>query len=147
MKQDETERDARIEAMIKRLTLEKAPASLSARLHRIPDEESRRAPTRKSRWGWLKAGPVPRWALVPAMAAVPLLVIVVMLMQPTQPSQAEIEQARRDLAVAFTYLDKVGVLTGNEIQAVLGGELRHIVKEPLSEHMPFTEQSLKEKST
>ena len=50
-------------------------------------------------------------------------------------------------ACAFTYLDKVGVLTGNEIQAVLGGELRHVVKEPLSEHIPFTEQSLKEKST
>jgi hypothetical protein len=147
MKQDEKERDARIEAMMKGLTLEKAPASLSARLHRIPDEESRRVPARKSRWGWLNGRPAPRWALVPAMAAVPLLVIVVMLMQPSQPSQAEIEQARRDLAVAFTYLDKVGVLTGNEIQAVLGGELRHIVKEPLSEHMPFTEQSLKEKST
>ena len=147
MKKDETDLDARIDKMMKRLTLEKAPASLSARLHRIPDEESRRVPARKSRWGWLKAGPVPKWALAPAMAAVPLLVVVVMLMQPKQPSQAEIEQARRDVAVAFAYLDKVGVLTGNEIQAVVGGELRHIVKEPLSEHMPFTEQSLKEKST
>jgi hypothetical protein len=147
MNKHDKDLDAQIEKMMSKLTLEKAPASLSARLHRIPDEESAKQRSRKSRWSWLKAGPVPKWVLAPAMAAVPLLVIVVLLMQPTQPSQADIEQARRDLAVAFAYLDKVGYRTGNEIQSVLGGELRHVVKGPLSEHIPFTEQSLKEEST
>lgn len=147
MNKDDMDLDAQIEKMMAKLTLENAPASLSARLHRIPDEESRTQRPRNSRWSWLKAGPVPRWILAPAVAAVPLLVIAVMLMQPKQPSRAEIEQARQDLAVAFSYLDKVGYRTGNEIQSVLGRELRHIIKDPLSEHMPFTEQSLKEEST
>jgi hypothetical protein len=84
---------------------------------------------------------------VPAFAAVPLLVAVVMLMQPRQPSPLEVEQARQQLAVAFYYIDKVGYRTGNEIKNVLGDELRHSVKEPLSEHMPFTHQSLKEETT
>ena len=77
----------------------------------------------------------------------PLLVLVITMMQPRQPSPDEIAQARRDLAVAFAYIDKVGLLTGNEIQTVIGTELRHTVKQNLSEHIPFTEQSLKEKST
>lgn len=147
MNKDDKERDAQIEKMMAKLTLEKAPASLSARLHRIPDEQGAKHMPGKSRWSWLRAGPLPRWVLAPAMAAVPLLVAVVVLMQPTQPSRAEIEQARQDLAVAFAYLDKVGYRTGHEIQSILGSELRHVVTDPLSEHMPFTEQSLKEEST
>jgi hypothetical protein len=144
---DDKKLDAQIEAMMEQLTIEKAPASLSFRLNRIPEEESRKERSKASRWSWLKAGSFPRWALVPAFAAVPLLVAVVILMQPKQPSPAEILQARQDLAVAFAYIDKVGHLTGNEIQTVLGAELRHSVKGPLSEHMPFTKQSLKEETT
>jgi hypothetical protein len=68
-------------------------------------------------------------------------------MQDRGPSADEVEQARQDLAVAFAYLDKAGVRTGNEIQNILGSELRHSVKEPLSEHMPFTEQFRKEETT
>ena len=69
------------------------------------------------------------------------------LLLPRQPSQEEIFQARQDLVVAFSYIDKAGVLTGHEIQSVLGGELRHTVKYNLSKSIPFTEQSRKEGTT
>jgi hypothetical protein len=133
---------AQIDALMEQLTVEKAPASLSRRLRRIPREERRE----KNRWSWLTPGQFPRWAMVPAFAAVPLLVLVAVLMQPQQPSPAEVEQARQDLAIAFAYLDKVGYRTGSEIQTILGGELRHSVKGKLSEHIPFTEQSRKEET-
>lgn len=147
MNKDEKTLDAQIEKMMEQLTIEKAPASLSARLNRIPEEESRKERLKERRWSWLRPAAFPRWVMVPAFAAVPLLVAVIMLMQPGQPSPEEIEQARRQLAVAFSYIDKVGYRTGNEIKTVLGDELRNSVKAPLSEHMPFTQQSLKEETT
>lgn len=147
MNRDEQALDAQIEQMMKQLEIEKAPATLTARLHRIPEEESRKPVPGKKGWSWLRGPGFRQWALVPALAAVPLVVIVVMMLQPKQPSHEEIVQARHDLAVAFAYIDKVGLLTGNEIQTVIGTELRHTVKENLSEHIPFTEQSQKEKST
>jgi hypothetical protein len=131
-----------IDAMMEQLTVEKAPASLSRRLKRIPREQRRK----ENRWSWLSLGQFPRWAMAPAFAAVPLLVVAVVLMQPRQPSPADVEQARQDLAVAFAYLDKVGYRAGNEIQTVVGGELRHSVKDKLSKHIPFTEQSRKEET-
>jgi hypothetical protein len=134
--------EAQIDAVMEQLTIEKAPAGLSRRLQRIPRDERRK----DNRWSWLMPGQFPRWAMAPAFAAVPLLVLAVVLMQPRQPSPADVEQARQDLAVAFAFIDKVGYRTGNEIQAVLGGELRHSVKDTLSEHMPFTEQSHKEET-
>jgi len=138
------ERDDAIEAMLARLEIEKAPASLTRRLLRIPDEEraGKRPWTR-----WLSPGQVPGWLLAPAMAAIPLLVVAVLLSQPPRHSAEEIEQARHQLAVAFTYIDKAGFRTGHEIQAALGGELRQTVKDPLSRHIPFTTQSQKEDST
>jgi len=134
--------ESQINALMDQLTVEKAPATLSRRLKRIPREQR----SRENRWSWLTPGPFPRWAMAPAFAAVPLLVLALVLMQPRQPSPAEVEQARQDLAVAFAYLDKVGYRTGTEIQTVLGGELRHSVKDKLSEHIPFTEQSRKEET-
>ena len=139
---DEEAWEAQIDAMMEQLTVEKAPASLSRRLKRIPREQGRK----ENRWSWLMPGQLPRWAMAPAFAAIPLLVLAVVLMQPRQPSPADVEQARQDLAIAFTYLDKVGYRTGTEIQTILGGQLRHSVKGKLSEHMPFTEQSHKEET-
>ena len=83
----------------------------------------------------------------PALAAVPLIALAIVLMQDRGPSAAEVQQARQDLAVAFAYMDKVGLRTGAEIQNVLGGELRENVKQPLSEHMPFTQSFRKEETT
>jgi hypothetical protein len=136
---EEKDGESQIIAMLEKLDIEKAPASLSRRLKRIPREERR-----KDRQGFWQ---LPRWAMAPAFAAVPLLVLVAVLMQARQPSPGDVEQARQDLAVAFAYLDKVGSRTGSEIQTVLGGELRHNVKDKLSEHLPFTKQSRKEEKT
>ena len=83
-----------IGVMVEHLAIEKAPASLSRRLKRIPREQGRK----KNPWSWLNPGQFPRWAMAPAFAAVPLLVLVVVLLQPRQPSPADVEQARQDLA-------------------------------------------------
>lgn len=140
--------DEQLEAMLAELDIEKAPASLSSRLNRIPEEESNTGWARTRQWftQWFDK-PTPRWVMAPAMAAVPLIVLAVVMTQDRGPTAAEVEQARQDLAFAFSYLDKAGVKTGNEIQSILGGELRHSVKEPLSEHLPFTEQFRKEDTT
>ena len=44
-------------------------------------------------------------------------------------------------------VDLVGNRTGSQIHSVLGGELRHNVKDKLSEHIPFTEQSIQEETS
>ena len=141
--QDETLLDQELDALFEQLEIESAPASLTRRLYRIPQEQQGRAP-----W-WrrlLLPGQAPRWVLVPALAAA-LLAVGVILILPRQPSQEEVFQARHDLAVAFSYIDKAGMLTGREIHAVLGGELRDPVKQNLSKHIPFTEQFRKEETT
>ncbi len=143
MKTDDKALDKEINQLLSQLEVEKAPASLTRRLKRIPREHREKKPLLP----WLFPGPLPKWVMAPAFAAVPLIVLTVVMMQPREPSAAEIEQARQDLAVAFAYLDKVGIRTGSQIHSVLGGELRHNVKDKLSEHIPFTEQSIQEETT
>lgn len=140
---DETLLDRELDGLFEQLAIENAPASLTRRLYRIPQEQQGRP-----RW-WkrlLSPGQAPRWVLVPALAAA-LLAIGLVLTLPRQPSQEEIFQARHDLAVAFHYIDKAGVVAGREIQSVLGGELRDPVKDNLSKHIPFTRQFRKEETT
>ena len=139
--------DQQLDALFAEIGIEKAPPSLTSRLQRIPAEHEPRV-------GWwrrlLAPAQAPRWVLVPALAAA-LLAVGVFLALPRQPSQQEIFQARQDLAVAFSYIDKAGTLTGREIQSVLGSELRDELRDPvkqnLSKHIPFTEQSRKEETT
>ena len=116
------------------ISIEQAPASLQRKLRDIPRKN------RQSQWPR-------RWVMASAVAIVPLLAIGLALMQPQQPSQADVEQARQDLAVAFNYIDKIGNMTGDRIYGVLGSELHKDVTENISKHIPFTEQSLKEEST
>ena len=138
------ESDESLEAMLAQLEIEQAPASLTRRLMRIPHEQGSGAPL----WArWLPRRRAPGWLLAPALAAVPLLVLSTLLLQPPRHSAEEIEQAREQLAVAFAYIDRAGFRTGDAIQAVLGEELRHSIKDPLSRHIPFTTQSHKEDST
>lgn len=136
--------DEQLEAMLADLEIENAPASLTSRLNRIPVEEGGKG--WKWPWQWFQ-NPAPRWVMAPAMAFVAVAALTVVLMQERGPSAAEVEQARQELAVAFAYMDRVGVRTGSEIQNILGGELRKTVKQPLSEHMPFTEQFRKEETS
>ena len=143
MNTDDKTLDAQIDHLLNQLEVEKAPARLTRKLKRIPRENREKKPLLP----WLFPGPLPKWVMAPAFAAVPLIAITVVMMQPKQPSEAEIEQARQDLAVAFAYLDKIGNRTGNQIHSVLGDELRHNVKDKLSEHIPFTEQSIQEETS
>lgn len=134
--------DERLDVLFRQLGVERAPPGLTRRLHRIPREEGYRS-------GWhrlFRPAAVPRWVLAPALAAA-LLAVGVVLTLPRGPSEAEVLQARRDLALAFRYVDRAGVITGREIKAALGGELRDPVKDNLSKHIPFTEQSLKEETS
>ena len=134
--------DKQLEELLDSLTVEKAPASLSQKLERIPQEEGRPEHSpRPKRRGF------PRWLMVPAFATVPLLVVAMVMMQPRQPSEAEVQQAAEDLATAFSYIDNIGIRTRTEIHSVLGDGLRRSVKDPLSRHMPYTEQSVKEETT
>lgn len=113
--------------------LEQAPPSLRRKLRRIPREQ--RTLRRPQRWVWATA-----------MAMVPLLVIGITLMQPRQPSAAEVEQARQDLAVAFAYIDKVGSRTGGVLHSVLATELESGVTDNISKHIPYTESSQEKNS-
>ena len=116
------------------ITIEQAPASLRRKLRNIPRHNRQSQPPH-------------RWVIATAMASIALLAIGLVLMQPRQPSQADVEQARQDLAVAFNYIDKIGNMTGNRIHSVLASQLRNGVTDNISKHFPFTEQSLKEKNT
>ena len=89
--------------------VERAPASLRKRLSAVPREQRRTSGSSLFH---------PRWAM--ALAVIPLTVIVVNLMQPERPSDAEIAKARQDLAIAFAYLDKAGSITGREIESKVG---------------------------
>ena len=96
--------------------VERAPASLRKRLRAIPREH--------------RSTPVfrllqPRWAM--AVAAIPLVVIVVGLMQPDTPSASEVAKARQELAMAFAYLDKAGAITGREIESSVGHTMANAV--------------------
>ena len=91
------------------IDVERAPDSLRKRLRAVP-RENRPAPV----FSLLQ----PRWAM--ALAAIPLMVIVVSLMQPDTPSASEVAKARQEMALAFAYLDKAGAITGREIESRVG---------------------------
>ena len=135
--------ERQLEALLDQLEIEQAPPSLTRRLHRIPLDEQGQDRWWQRLWApWRRR----RWVLVPAMAAA-VLVLAVVLTLPRQPSQEDIRQARQDLAVAFSYIERAGVVTGEEIQSAIGGELHHAVKQNLSKHIPFTKQFRKEETT
>ena len=131
-----------------RLQLEKAPASLSRKLKRIPREQ------RDSARKWLG---VPRWAAAAGLASVAGLALAMMMTTTgpvgpgTQPEVAVMvdaeraEKARQDLEIAFYYLDRAGFRVGEEIHDVLQDEIAAPVKDNLSKRIPYTEQSRKEK--
>jgi len=94
------------------IRVERAPDSLRKRLRAIPRQQ-RPAPVFRILQ--------PRWVM--ALAAIPLVVFSVSLMQPEEPSAQEIAKARQDLAIAFAYLDKAGQFTGQEIESTVGNTM------------------------
>ncbi len=101
--------------------VEPAPASLRKRLRAIP-RTHRTVPL----FSFLQ----PRWAM--ALAAIPLVVIALSLMRPDTPSADEIAQARQELAIAFAYLDKAGVITGRQIEATVTHTMADAVTDSVS---------------
>jgi anti-sigma factor RsiW len=97
------------------IKVERAPSSLTKKLNAIPRKES------KPLFGFLQ----PRWAM--ALAAVPLVLFSVSLMQPDTPSEADLAKARQEMAIAFAYLDKAGMITGREIESTVGNTLANAV--------------------
>jgi len=139
----EKELDRQLDALLAELEVEPAPPALRRRLRRIPRAEG----GKHDAWKRLfPGGPMRSWALVPALA-VALLAVGIVVMLPDEPPEEEVLRVRQELAVAFSYIDRAGVLTGQEIQSVLGGELRRSIKGNLSRSIPFTEQSRKEETT
>ena len=144
-----------LQESLDRLSIEKAPASLRQRLQRIPAEYGE--PEVRSGFG------LGRWALslgVVAIAAVSLTLVLEPKNSETaspggpgqvagQPDQAampdEVAEARRELAIAFHYLDKAGLRTSREIRSVLSEELAAPVKDNLWKHLPYMPQGSKEK--
>ena len=114
--------------------IERAPASLSKRLNAIPREQKSRPG-----FGWLQ----PRWAM--ALAAVPLVLITFSLMQPSEPSAAEIAKARQELAIAFAYLDKAGRFTSREIESTVGNTMSDAIAGSAIRNINSQSETSKEK--
>jgi anti-sigma factor RsiW len=116
------------------IKVERAPDSLRKRLRAIP-RQHRRTPV----FGLFQ----PRWAM--ALAAIPLVVIAVSLMRPDTPSASEIAQARQELAIAFAYLDKAAVITGREIESVVGHTMANAVTGSVNKAIQSQNLNSKEK--
>lgn len=114
--------------------VERAPASLKKRLRAIPSEQRP-----MQMFKFLQ----PRW--VTALAVIPLVIIAVSLMRPDTPSAGEIAQARQELAIAFAYLDKVGVITGREIESAVGQTMANAVTGSVNRAIKSQNLTLKEK--
>ncbi len=98
-----------LQRLMHALPVERAPDSLREKLRRIPAEQESLAMAHSGRRKAMERAPrrwfrfEPRWAM--ALAAVPLVVVVgLQLSGPRAPSDAELAQARQDLALAFSYL-------------------------------------------
>jgi len=128
--------------------VERAPDSLRKRLRAIP---------RKHRAAPLFKLFQPRWAVtlasrangfrpqLLALAVIPLVIIAVSLMRPDTPSAGEIAQARQELAIAFAYLDKAGVMTGREIESTVGHTMANAMTESVNRAIKSQNLTSKEK--
>ena len=112
---------------------ERAPDSLRKRLKAVPRQH------RRAGFSFFQ----PRWAM--ALAAGPLVVITISLMRPDTPSTSEIAQARQEMAIAFAYLDKAGVITGREIESVVGHTMANAVTGSVNKAIQSQNLNSKEK--
>lgn len=144
-----------LQQMMAALPQDRAPASLTKRLLAVPAEQ--KAEKRARQETRLKTGQKagrsqasrnwfrPGWVM--AVAAVPLVVIAMNMMQPKQPSPQEIAQARHDLAIAFAYLDKAGRMTGREIENQVGNTMTDAIAGSVFKNVTSQYDLSKEKST
>ena len=116
------------------IRVERAPDSLRKRLRAIPRQQ-RPAPMFRILQ--------PRWVM--ALAAIPLVLVSVSLMQPATPSAQEIAKARQDLAIAFAYLDKAGQITGREIESTVGNTMSDAIAGSVIRNIKSQNETSKEK--
>lgn len=99
---------------LERSGIEKAPESLRRRIRAIPVQYER------SGRSLLHLG---------AIATVVLSIIVGLLVYhgpaPDEPTPEEIDQARRELIIAFNYLEDIGQQTSNYMSREIGGAMEH----------------------
>ena len=114
--------------------VERAPASLRKRLNAIPREQRAETGLRLFQ---------PRWAM--ALAAVPLAIIAVNLMQPATPTADELAKARQELAIAFAYLDRAGNITGREIESKIGHTMADALSGSVNKTIKLQNENSKEK--
>jgi hypothetical protein len=114
--------------------VERAPDSLRKRLRSIPREHRK-----TGKFSLLQ----PRW--VAALAAIPLVLITIALMRPDTPSEADILKARQEMAIAFAYLDRAGVVTRREIESSVGHTVANAVTGSVNKAIQSQNIHLKEK--
>ncbi len=66
-------------------------------------------------------------------------------MRPDTPSASEIAQARHEMAIAFAYLDKAGVITGREIESSVGQTMADAVTDSVNRAIKSQNLNYKEK--
>ena len=132
-RQPRLERDlARAQSLqqaLSQIPTERAPHSLRHKLEQIGN-----SPAPGNNW-W-------RWAAV--AAAVPLLLLLMVPDQISGPSAEEIEQGRRDLALALAYLEKAQQQTvleiGSSIDGAVVGSIRDNTLEVLKKRIDTNEE-------
>jgi len=123
-----------LQQAIDEVGVERAPPSLTNRLYAIPREQK---PKRMfSLWQ-------PRW--LTTMAAIPLAIIVLTLVQTDTPSATELAQARQELALAFAYIEKAGSVTGREIELSVGHTMADAVTGSVNRTIKSQSELYKEK--
>ena len=107
----------RIQSELENLGLERAPKSLQKRLRRIPREYPK-----------TRSFPGLGWAT--AATAALALVLAIGIQRPAPPSEADLYKARKELALAFSYLNAYGLQVQREIKQEIGGQLREAIASP-----------------
>lgn len=102
-------------AALAELPKEHAPRSLQRRLQQIPRRAGRH------HW-WLR----PAWALA---LLVPAVAVITLQQQHLARQEAELAQARHDLALALSYVEKANTIAAGQINAALAVGLAQPVAE------------------
>jgi anti-sigma factor RsiW len=111
--------DARqLRQMLAGMPARQAPRQLRRKLQAISRPS---APWTPAHWSWLRRGV--------AIACLPLVLVVANLGDSNQPSAAEINQGRRELALALGYINQAGQRANIEINHAIGSGLIRPVNE------------------
>jgi hypothetical protein len=94
-----------LRAALAELPEERTPRSLQRRLQRIPRRSGRR------HWWWR-----PAWTLA---LVLPVMAVIAVQQQRLARQEAELAQARQELALALSYIEKANTIAAGQINAAL----------------------------